>query len=253
MVEGGPIVSPKQLEELCQVAQVDGYIGGSTIDRVPSESAIEVVTAAFKAIGVLRQRIDGLERRLDRALVSALPRGAIRRRPKTPARCSRRLATTDHPVVVVGEPGTGRREVARALHAFSPRKGARSGQHARAASSRRAAELDLFGCAAGAHPSIVKNRLGWLEIARGSSILLDEVENLPAGVQRALLDAVERRHILARSAASALTARRALSRARAAGPAANAGDRHDPRFAEWLGCFTSCCRRCASAPTICRR
>src|SRR5262249_12638465 len=48
MVEGGPIVSPRQLEELCQVARVDGYIGGSTIDRVPSESAIEIVTAAFK-------------------------------------------------------------------------------------------------------------------------------------------------------------------------------------------------------------
>ena len=56
VVEGGPIVNPRQLEELCQIARVDGYIGGSTIDRVPSEAAIEVVTAAFKAIGALRQK-----------------------------------------------------------------------------------------------------------------------------------------------------------------------------------------------------
>jgi len=37
LVEGGPIVSPRQLEELCVVAQVDGYVGGSTIDRSPRE------------------------------------------------------------------------------------------------------------------------------------------------------------------------------------------------------------------------
>src|SRR5262249_40454046 len=35
VVEGGPIVTPEQVEEVCTTAGADGYIGGSTIDRVP--------------------------------------------------------------------------------------------------------------------------------------------------------------------------------------------------------------------------
>ena len=43
---------------------------------------------------------------------------------------------------------------------------------------------------AGAHPTVIKHRLGWLEIARSSSLLLDDLEALSLDVQR-LLEAVE--------------------------------------------------------------
>ena len=211
MVEGGPIVSPKQLEELCQIARVDGYVGGSTIDRVPSESAIEIVTAAFKAIGALQQRIDGLERRLDRR---SFPRSlwghsaAI----ESARALFARLATTDHAVTVVGEPGTGRREVARALHALSSRKGRDLVSVACNHPSPERARLDLFGCMAGAHPAVAKNRLGWLEIAKGSSILLDDVDDLPIEVQRALVEAAETRPLLAHRQRDAAESRCALPR-----------------------------------------
>jgi len=237
MVEGGPIVSPKQLEELCQVARVDGYIGGSTIDRVPSESAIEIVTAAFKAIGTLQQRIDGLERRLDRR---SFPRSlwghsaAIENARALFAR----LATTDHAVNIVGEPGTGRREVARALHALSARKARDLVSIACNDASAERARLDLFGCMAGAHPTVAKNRLGWLEIAKGSSILLDEVDDLPVEIQRSLVEAVETRRFwrLGSDVTLSLDVRfLAISRGDLREARASAFDR---RFAEWLGCFT---------------
>src|SRR5262249_2109956 len=148
------------------------------IDRVPSESAIEIVTAAFKAIGVLRQRMDGLERRLDRR---SFPRSlwGHSAAAETARAMFARLAATDHPVVIVGEPGTGRREVARALHALSARKARDLVSISCNGAQPERTRLDLFGCMAGAHPSVTKNRLGWLEIARGSSILLDDVEELP--------------------------------------------------------------------------
>ena len=237
MVEGGPIVSPKQLEELCQVARVDGYIGGSTIDRVPSESAIEIVTAAFKAIGTLQQRIDGLERRLDRR---SFPRSlwghsaAIENARALFAR----LATTDHAVNIVGEPGTGRREVARALHALSARKARDLVSIACNDASAERARLDLFGCMAGAHPTVAKNRLGWLEIAKGSSILLDEVDDLPVEIQRSLVEAVETRRFwrLGSDVTLSLDVRfLAISRGDLREARASAFDR---RFAVWLGCFT---------------
>lgn len=236
VVEGGPIVSPRQLEELCQIARVDGYVGGSTIDRVPSESAMEVVTAAFKAIGALHQRIDGLDRQLDRR---SFPRSLWGH--SAAAESARglfaRLAKTEHPVLITGEPGSGRREIARALHASSARKGRNLiTVPCREVSSGRL-RIDLFGCMAGAHPAIAKNRLGWLEIARGTTLLLDEVDQLDIEAQRTLFEAVESGkfwriggeepidldvRILA-TAARDLRDRRASS--------------VDPRFAEWLGCF----------------
>ena len=50
LVEGGPIISPLHLKNLCRLVNVDGYVGGSTIDRVPLETAIEEITASFKNI-----------------------------------------------------------------------------------------------------------------------------------------------------------------------------------------------------------
>jgi predicted TIM-barrel enzyme/DNA-binding NtrC family response regulator len=190
VVEGGPIVNPHQLEEVCQIARVDGYIGGSTIDRVPSESAIEAVTAAFKAIGALHQRLDGLERSRDRG---AFPLALWGRSPaaESAREMFARLVATDHPVLVVGEPGSGRRNVARGLHAAS----ARRSRNLVSLSCREPApgrlRLDLFGCMAGAHPSVIKHRLGWLEVSRGSSILLEDLEALDIEVQRQLLETVE--------------------------------------------------------------
>jgi predicted TIM-barrel enzyme/DNA-binding NtrC family response regulator len=237
MVEGGPIVSPWQLEELCQIAQVDGYIGGSTIDRVPSESAIEIVTAAFKAIGVLRQRMDGLERRHDRRSFPRSLWGHSAAAENARAMFAR-LAATDHPVAIVGEPGSGRREVARALHALSGRKTRDLVSISCDGITAERARLDLFGCMAGSHPSVTKNRLGWLEVARGSSVMLDDVEDLPLEVQRELVHAVESGRFwrLGSDAPSPLNVR-FLAVGRGA-----IRDQNDPRidrrFAEWLGCFT---------------
>ncbi|MCO5090608.1 phosphoenolpyruvate hydrolase family protein [Bosea sp. (in: a-proteobacteria)] len=236
LVEGGPIVSPRQLEELCQIARVDGYIGGSTIDRVPSESAIEVVTAAFKAIGV-RQKADGLDARFNPRRFPR-PLWGHSQAAETARALFNRLMSTDYPVVIAGEPGSGRREIARALHRFGPRQARDMVSLPCANQGAERLRLDLFGCMAGMHPSAVKHRLGWLEIVHASSLMLDDVEEMPPEVQRALLDAVEAgsfwRHggetpspLNVRFLAVARQDLRHLP-----------DEKVDPRFAEWLGCFT---------------
>lgn len=65
LLGGGPIVSPDQMYEASIVAKADGYIGGSTIDRVPLEASMERITSAFKSVGTLQKRIDELERKLE--------------------------------------------------------------------------------------------------------------------------------------------------------------------------------------------
>ncbi len=236
MVEGGPIVNPQQLEDLCRIAKVDGYIGGSTIDRVPSESAMEVVTAAFKAIGYLHDRIDDLERGFHKP---SFPLTLWGHAPAVEDARSlfSRLAGTDHPVLIVGEPGTGRRELARALHALGRRKGGDLVTLSCRESATERFKLDLFGCMAGAHPSAVKNRLSWLEIARESSILLDDVHELDISVQRQLVEAIESRRFwrLGGSEAMSLDVRFLAVADEDALKAP--GRRLEPRFAKWLGCF----------------
>ncbi|MBI3708404.1 MAG: phosphoenolpyruvate hydrolase family protein [Proteobacteria bacterium] len=237
VVEGGPIVSPRQLEELCQIARVDGYIGGSTIDRVPSESAIEVVTAAFKAIGALHQRIDGLERQIDRRW---FPRSLSGHSPaaENARMLFARLAATDHPVLIVGEPGTGRREVARALHASSRRKGRDLIAIPCSDPSPERIQADLFGCMAGARVGVSKNRIGWLEIARGAAILLDEVDSLDVEVQRALVEAAESGRFWRLGGEDSVdfdVRFLAIGQSDLRAARANAVD---SRFVQWIGCFT---------------
>ncbi len=236
LVEGGPIVSPRQLEELCQIARVDGYIGGSTIDRVPSESAIEVVTAAFKAIG-MRQPADGLGARANPRRFPR-PLWGHSQAAETARALFSRLLPTDYPVLVIGEPGSGRREIARALHRFGPRQSRDMVSLSCAAQSAERLALDLFGCAAGMHPSAVKLRLGWLEIAHSSSLLLDDVDAMPLEVQRALLAAVEAGSFwrTGGETPSPLDIRFLAVAGRDLRKLPS--DKADPRFAEWLGCFT---------------
>jgi predicted TIM-barrel enzyme/DNA-binding NtrC family response regulator len=237
VVEGGPIVSPRQLEELCQIARVDGYIGGSTIDRVPSENAMEVVTAAFKAIGALNHRLEGLERRLDRSLLPRCLWGHSAAAENARSLFAR-LATTNHPVQIVGESGTGRREVARALHAASARKGRDLIAISCSGPAGRRLKLDLFGCMAGVHPEVAKHRIGWLELARGSTILLDDVEAMDLEVQRQLVDAVESGRFWRLGGEEAIDLD--VRFIAIAGTDLRAAPRGivDPRFAAWIGCFT---------------
>jgi predicted TIM-barrel enzyme/DNA-binding NtrC family response regulator len=189
VVEGGPIVRPEQMDEVCRAAQADGYIGGSTIDRVPLESAIELVTAAFKTMGALRRRVTRLERRLDprRRPVCLIGDAS----PVIRARAAHEQAlASDLPLLIAGEPGTGRRDLARALHAGSGRAGRRLTWLTCAAGQERM-EADLFGSEAGAMPGITRRRIGWLELARGSTLVIDDLGELDVACQRRLCAAME--------------------------------------------------------------
>ncbi len=189
VVEGGPIVRPEQMDEVCRAAQADGYIGGSTIDRVPLETAIELVTAAFKTMGALRRRVTRLERQLDplrtplglvgSAVTVVQPRAAFEQ-----------ALATDLPTLIVGEAGTGRRDLARALHAGGRRKARRLTWLTCAAGQDRM-DIELFGCEPNASPGVIRRRLGWLELARESTLVLDDLGELDPGTQRRLCAAIE--------------------------------------------------------------
>lgn len=105
-----------------------------------------------------------------------------------------RAAATDAPVLVLGEAGTGRTTVARALHDASPRRAGPLVEVDCAVVPATLFESELFGHRAGAFTGAVASE-GRVGRAAGGTLVLDHVEDLPLAVQPKLLRLVaERRY-----------------------------------------------------------
>ncbi|MBE3638860.1 sigma-54-dependent transcriptional regulator [Mangrovicoccus algicola] len=104
------------------------------------------------------------------------------------------LAPTGLDILVTGETGTGKELVARALHAASPRAAGPFVALNCAALPESLFEIEIFGHVAGAFPGAA-DRPGKLETASGGTLLLDEVEAMPAAIQPKLLRALEERAV----------------------------------------------------------
>ena len=97
------------------------------------------------------------------------------------------MAETDAPVLVLGETGTGKDLVARAVHDRSPRRGRPLVTVNCAALPAALIESELFGYEKGAFTGAITRTPGRFEVADGGTILLDEVGELPLEVQAKLL------------------------------------------------------------------
>jgi len=104
-----------------------------------------------------------------------------------------RVAATDSTVLLTGESGTGKEVVARALHQHGRR---RSGPFVAlncAAVPDGLLESELFGHAKGAYTDAKAARVGLLVQASSGTLFLDEVGDMPQGLQAKLLRALEER------------------------------------------------------------
>ncbi|HYF55652.1 MAG TPA: phosphoenolpyruvate hydrolase family protein [Salinarimonas sp.] len=146
LVEGGPIVSPDDMWRVCSEARADGYVGGSTLDRLPLEMSVMRTTSAFKATTLLRAARESASREQIRLGALAGLRGQSIVAQALAERIAS-VASTDLPVLVCGEPGVGKTTVARGVHVASRR----GGPHAVLDGRQPAPELEraLFGLAGG--------------------------------------------------------------------------------------------------------
>ncbi len=97
------------------------------------------------------------------------------------------VASTDMTVLILGETGTGKELIARAIHHTSPRKERPLVKVNCAVLPAHLIESELFGHEKGAFTGAQARQIGRFELAQGSSIFLDEIGELPLELQAKLL------------------------------------------------------------------
>ncbi len=164
------------------------------------EATIARQTAALRAAEhearQLRARLEGEnaylrdEERAGRGLGLLLGHGPTMQAVR---RAITRVAATDSTVMILGETGTGKELVARAVHMLSARRERLLVKVNCAALSPGVLASELFGHEAGAFTGAGKRRVGRFELAHRGSIFLDEIGEVPAETQVHLLRVLQER------------------------------------------------------------
>lgn len=148
--------------------------------------AIRKKVARLMEVIELRERVDQLEKHLERhpsfenivSLSPAMERVLDR---------ARMAAATDASVLVLGETGTGKEMLARAIHAASPRARLPFVAVNSGALPRELVESELFGVRKGAFTGAYADAPGIFTAASGGTVFLDEIGEMPKEVQVKLL------------------------------------------------------------------
>jgi hypothetical protein len=169
------------------------FVGGARIDRraLDDRAVIDVgrVVLVFRAgagsgdPGDARLAVDGDDLdTLDPVLAGAFA-------------LTVRIARSEVPISILGETGTGKELLARAIHVASARRGGLVAVNC-AAIPANLVESELFGYRRGAFSGATDDRVGLIRASDGGTLFLDEIAELALAPQAALLRALQEREVV---------------------------------------------------------
>ena len=180
------------MNELGEVAEVIG----TTMDITAAKRSEQALERAFQEIQALKDQLYNeniaLREEIDKASMFEEIVGVSPILQEVLANVSK-VAPTDSTVLIFGETGTGKELVARAIHKRSPRSSRAFVSVNCAAIPQDLIASELFGHEKGAFTGALQRRLGRFELAEGGTIFLDEIGDLPAETQVALLRVLQER------------------------------------------------------------
>ena len=157
-----------------------------------------------KAIGQARrdsaldyyQKRDAQQSTRDGLLGESAPMLALKQTLAQLVQAEARMRDADGPaVLVLGETGTGKEVVARALHFNGPRQGKPFVELNCAALPAQLLESELFGHERGAFTDARERKLGLVETAEGGTLFLDEIGDMDVALQAKLLKLLEEKSV----------------------------------------------------------
>jgi len=165
------------------------------LEQTSAQIAIAVENAtAYQEVTCLNARLADekhyLERELRQEFVEIIGRSPALRRVLNAVKT---VAPTDSTVLLLGETGTGKELIARAVHALGPRRERSFVRMSIAALPSGLIEAELFGYERGAFTGAAASRTGRLELANRGTLFLDEVGDIPAEIQPKLLRVLQER------------------------------------------------------------
>ena len=186
----GPIETAENLAQIYREVPVHGYIGGSTLDSLPTEQSISDHTRGFKSVkllaGEMKQHEDDLIRKMRKLGLIGSSKAMIR----TFGRMNE-IADVGNAVFIQGEVGSGRGFAAEALHRMSHRKNELFTEILLAQLTGYEAGVRLFGIDGKRSEGKIKTP-GLLEVLDGGTVYIEEIAKLPKRLQARLAKFLER-------------------------------------------------------------
>jgi formate hydrogenlyase transcriptional activator len=172
--------------------RLDAFTDGDAelLDRVAAQIAIAVETRAFKEIDSLKNKLAVEKLYLEEEIRSEFNFEDIVGESPAIKRALAQVelaAPGDTTVLILGETGTGKELIARAIHNLSPRRERTFVKINCAAIPIGLLESELFGHERGAFTGAIAQKVGRFELADKGTIFLDEVGDIPLELQPKLL------------------------------------------------------------------
>ncbi len=177
-----------------------GYPGDYREDEIEQINApfdyIEKGASSTRLLRSVRNAVENYESRMNGRYIVGLAESNYGLVGQSPAmrevyRTIQKVSRADIKVMILGETGTGKELVARAIHLNSSRRHGRLGIVNCNHKSTELVESELFGHKKGAFTGAFADRKGLFEIADGGTVFLDEIGDLSSTTQIALLRVLE--------------------------------------------------------------